>query len=559
MKTPVTNTNDPAVERNISRSDMNIVIAVADIIPELTEVPAKLATIQTLEASIVDKASEIATNVLIIQSESATTVSNAASALASKNAAELSEINASNSANSASISKDNALASAVSANDSAQSALAFKDSANLSAVSASASESIATTKASEASISAGSASISASEALTYKNEVQAIRDSIEDITTTTTTLTAGSNATASFDTLTNVLSFGIPQGIQGVPGYVGNGIASVIRTSGTGVAGTTDTYTITFTDTTTTTFDVYNGADGIGAGDMLKSFYDTNNSGVVDSSEKLATARNINGVAFDGTADITVYDATKQEVLISGTNIKTLNGTDILGSGNLEITVGSGGYAANVYLTSLVSSTVGTYNQISYTPEPTQTIISAVANNNEVLMADYIFDGDVLATAIPAGEWTFHYHRRVSNTANNSHIRFEIFSRTNLGVETVLFSYTSSSIENIVFEQESILVTQPIFTVNHTDRIGIKIYGSTTRTSDTTIDIAVGDGIAAYFTTPLEIRHNQLRARDVADAHPIGAITGLQAALDLKANISYVDTIVGDINSALDTINGQVI
>lgn len=540
MKTPVTNTNDPAVERNISRSDMDIVIAVADIIPELNEVPTKLATIQTLEASIVDKASEIATNTLIVQSETATTVINAASALASKNAAELSEINASNSANSASISKDNALASAVSANDSAQSALASKDSANLSAVSASASESVATTRASEASVSA-------SNALTYKNEAQAIRDSIEDITATATTLTASSSATASFDTLTNVLSLGIPQGIkgdtglqgpqgiqgiQGVHGDTGNGIASVIKTSGTGAAGTTDTYTITFTDATTTTFNVYNGADGTAAGDMLKLVYDTNNSGVVDSSEKLATARNINGVAFDGTADITIYDATKQEVLISGTNIKTINGTDILGSGNLEVTVGSGGYAANVYLTSLVSSTVGTYNQISYTPEPTQTIISAIANNNEVLMADYIFDGDVVTTYIPAGEWVFHYHSRVDNTAGNSFVRFELFKRSNLGVETILFSHTSNSIENTAYEQSVVTVTQPAYPVVETDRIGIKVYGSTTRTNNTTIEMLVGDGSASYFSTPLQIRHNQLRVRDAVDSHPISAITNLQIELD---------------------------
>lgn len=44
-----------------------------------------------------------------------------------------------------------------------------------------------------------------------------------------------------------------------------------------------------------------------GSGDMLKATYDTNGDGVVDGAEKLATARNINGVAFDGTGDITVY------------------------------------------------------------------------------------------------------------------------------------------------------------------------------------------------------------------------------------------------------------
>ena len=68
------------------------------------------------------------------------------------------------------------------------------------------------------------------------------------------------------------------QGIQGeigLTGDTGNGISSVIRTSGDGSAGTTDTYTITYTDTTTSEFDVYNGADG--EGDMIISTYDPDN------------------------------------------------------------------------------------------------------------------------------------------------------------------------------------------------------------------------------------------------------------------------------------------
>jgi hypothetical protein len=37
---------------------------------------------------------------------------------------------------------------------------------------------------------------------------------------------------------------------------------SITRTSGTGAAGTTDTYTITYSDSTTSTFSVYNGSNG---------------------------------------------------------------------------------------------------------------------------------------------------------------------------------------------------------------------------------------------------------------------------------------------------------
>ncbi len=51
-------------------------------------------------------------------------------------------------------------------------------------------------------------------------------------------------------------------GDPGKNGDPGRGILSVTRTSGTGAAGTTDTYTITYTDNTTSTFGVYNGKDG---------------------------------------------------------------------------------------------------------------------------------------------------------------------------------------------------------------------------------------------------------------------------------------------------------
>lgn len=67
---------------------------------------------------------------------------------------------------------------------------------------------------------------------------------------------AGSSVTWNGTTLT------VPQGIQGIQGLIGKGITSVARTSGNGSAGTTDTYTITYSDATTSTFNVYNGADG---------------------------------------------------------------------------------------------------------------------------------------------------------------------------------------------------------------------------------------------------------------------------------------------------------
>lgn len=65
-----------------------------------------------------------------------------------------------------------------------------------------------------------------------------------------------------------------PIGPQGPQGNPGSSIKKIERTSGTGAPGTTDTYTITLTDGSTSTFTVYNGANGEGAGDMVAAIYD---------------------------------------------------------------------------------------------------------------------------------------------------------------------------------------------------------------------------------------------------------------------------------------------
>lgn len=69
---------------------------------------------------------------------------------------------------------------------------------------------------------------------------------------------------------------------RGADGAAGNGIASITLTSGTHAPGTLDTYTITYTDGTTETIQIYNGADGAGSGDMTKAVYDPNNTVATD-------------------------------------------------------------------------------------------------------------------------------------------------------------------------------------------------------------------------------------------------------------------------------------
>lgn len=65
---------------------------------------------------------------------------------------------------------------------------------------------------------------------------------------------------------------------EGPAGPQGTSVKNIVRTSGSGAAGTTDTYTMYDSDNESIgTFTVYNGADGIGSGDMLKNIYDPSN------------------------------------------------------------------------------------------------------------------------------------------------------------------------------------------------------------------------------------------------------------------------------------------
>lgn len=71
------------------------------------------------------------------------------------------------------------------------------------------------------------------------------------------------------------------KGSKGDKGADGRGITSVTLKSGTHAAGTTDTYTITFTDGTTADFEITNGADGAPGENGVSPTITTSKSGKV--------------------------------------------------------------------------------------------------------------------------------------------------------------------------------------------------------------------------------------------------------------------------------------
>lgn len=198
-----------------------------------------------------------------------TAATNAAKSETAAKNAQTAAANAQKAAESAQTGAQAAKTAAESAQEAAESA---KDAAASSSTAAG-------QKASQAAQSAEDAASAKSAAETAKTDAQAARDAIVNMIVEAVTLETGKPATVSKSLVDNVykLDFGLPRGGTGAPGprgAPGNGISGIALKNGTHAPGTSDVYTITLTDGTTFDFEVYNGANGQGAGDMLASVYD---------------------------------------------------------------------------------------------------------------------------------------------------------------------------------------------------------------------------------------------------------------------------------------------
>lgn len=202
--------------------------------------------------------------------------------------------------------------------------------------------------------------------------------------------------------------------------------------------------------------------------------------------------------------------------------------------------VGSGGFSGNVYL-SETDSDVSGYNTLSYSPDAVETENTVVVNNNTVTAETFLYGSGVEATLIPSGAWRSVVYAKVSNSVADTTISLEVFLYHVDTTETTLFTMTSPTIEDTAdYARFTFESSQIPYTTVETDRIGVRLKATTTRTTDTTVYYKVGGSSGAYFNTTLPYRHNQLRDlnEDAAFQHmtadektAIGTISG-------KANTS---------------------
>jgi hypothetical protein len=126
-----------------------------------------------------------------------------------------------------------------------------------------------------------------------------------------------------------------------VKGPAGKGIQSITKT---GTSGLIDTYTITYSDGTTTSFTVTNGSSGA---DIVTSWETTLSNDKVPSEKltkdtldtKASNSHTHGNLSNDGK-----IGSTSGKIIITGTggllgasDIKTINNTSLIGSGNIDI------------------------------------------------------------------------------------------------------------------------------------------------------------------------------------------------------------------------------
>nr|DAI89607.1 MAG TPA: hypothetical protein [Caudoviricetes sp.] len=105
------------------------------------------------------------------------------------------------------------------------------------------------------------------------------------------------------------------------------------------------------------------------------------------SATKLTTARNINGVAFDGTSNITIVDATKEPIITAGTNLQywrgdktwqTLNTANVPENTNLYYTNSRARASISLTTTGTGTSTYNSTTGILNIPTPVTTTDNTV-------------------------------------------------------------------------------------------------------------------------------------------------------------------------------------
>jgi len=225
----------------------------------------------------------------------------------------------------------------------------------------------------------------------------------------------------------------------------------------------------------------------------------------------------------------------------------------------------AGGAGGDVYLSNTPDPVISGYKKLSYEIDPSETVLSAVVNNNEVLMGVFLYCCEIKTTLIGGGAWNTHLWAKVSAVAGVSQIRAEYFLRKINGTEIILLSTTTQEINSLDYLEYSPNFSSPLIECELTDRLGVRMYAKTTHSANVTVSTIVGDGRGAHFSSPLSLRHEFLRDKngelefqhvDQEEKDKIAA--SFDFITDLTRATNHNNRVVGDLASPTTDLQNQI-
>lgn len=228
-------------------------------------------------------------------------------------------------------------------------------------------------------------------------------------------------------------------------------------------------------------------------------------------------AERISGTLLDGVTNITT-----DNIILSSTTVDTLiysNGTKTLSSASLGAGLGlTGGvlsvsiptYSIATYMfTGLTSYIGGSYLQTvtlpNFTIGATHTITTSGVSTTPTLIGTFATNlGFPNTTIIPAGTISAHIETKKVAGANNYYVYFELYKRSNVGIETLIVTsdFSTQTAVNTTVQQNVSAFLISNTTILLTDTLVIKWYG-VMLSSTATLDVYIDDNTNARLELPV--------------------------------------------------------
>jgi len=203
--------------------------------------------------------------------------------------------------------------------------------------------------------------------------------------------------------------------------------------------------------------------------------------------------------------------------------------------------------ASSLYFITTVSPISSEFLTLSYTNTGVQEISSVTLHNNTVLIDSFITDTQLGVSTIPSGVWSFNITAYVDSNNNDTQFIVEVYKYHLNNTETLLFSVNSSDINDLTLKDQVFTFAAPEYVVSTTDRLLVKLYGTTNRNNNTVLYYAMGDGLSPFFTPPLKIKHSSLSnfnedpdVQHLSSSEKTKIEEISQGYLELSNDISYI-------------------